>query len=123
MSPDQIQLLQNNSRNPYFGKRGISSEQRQAKADKIKVFQLGVTEVAELNKRELFIAGVALYWAEGFKDNLMGFSNSDPSMIRFMMRWLREACEIDADRLRFRLALNDSFKTKTKIIENTGKNY
>ena len=47
----------------------------------------------------------------------MGFSNSDPSMIRFMMRWLREACEIDADRLRFRLALNDSFKTKTKIIE------
>ncbi|MEK7592628.1 MAG: hypothetical protein AAB508_04530 [Patescibacteria group bacterium] len=120
LSPDQIQLLQNNSRNPYFGKRGeYLLKQRQAKADKIKkFFQLGVTEVAELNKRELFIAGVALYWAEGFKkDNLMGFSNSDPSMIRFMMRWLREACEIDADRLRFRLALNDSFKTKTKIIE------
>lgn len=125
LSPQQIQLLEKNARDPYYGKRGeYIQKQRQVKEDKVKkLFQIGMAEVSELNSRELFIAGVALYWAEGFKkDNLMGFSNSDPSMIRFMVRWLQEVCGIEKRRLRFRLALNESYKNKAKHVQRYWQN-
>lgn len=36
----------------------------------------------------LFLLGVGLYWAEGSKrDNTFQFTNSDPEMISFMIRW------------------------------------
>ncbi|OGG24036.1 hypothetical protein A3A79_02465 [Candidatus Gottesmanbacteria bacterium RIFCSPLOWO2_01_FULL_43_11b] len=120
LSPQQIQVLGKNAHDPYYGKRKVYIErQKQLKEDKIRqLFQRGIIEVAELTPRELFIAGIALYWAEGFKkDNLMGFSNSDPNMIRFMVRWLKEACNISIDRLRFRLGLNETYKDKVQPIQ------
>lgn len=37
----------------------------------------------------LFIMGCSLYWAEGNKSrNMMGFSNSDPNMLKLFMRFL-----------------------------------
>lgn len=120
LSPQQIQALQEQARSPYFGKRGLYiQKQKRLKEEKIKhFFQMGIADVAVLTPRELFIAGIALYWAEGFKkDSLMGFSNSDPEMVRFMIRWLREACGIGQERLRFRLALNESYKNKASSIQ------
>ncbi|MEU0003216.1 helix-turn-helix domain-containing protein [Streptomyces sp. NPDC006314] len=51
-------------------------------------------EIGALSDRELFIAGVALYWAEGTKDKpharreRVVFVNSDPDMIRVFLAWL-----------------------------------
>ncbi|MEK7533691.1 MAG: hypothetical protein AAB542_04620 [Patescibacteria group bacterium] len=120
LSPQQLQSLQEKAHNPYFGKRGLYlQKQKQLKEEKIKrFFQMGIAEVATLAPRELFIVGVALYWAEGFKkDSLMGFSNSDPSMVRLMVRWLKESCGVGIERLRFRLALNESYKNKAGEIQ------
>lgn len=120
LTTKQAQLLQNNAHNPYYGKRGeYLRKQKLEKDNKVKnLFQLGIADVAVLTPRERFIAGVALYWAEGFKkDNLMGFSNSDPSMILFMVRWLKEACGVNIEVLRFRLALNESYKTKANVVQ------
>lgn len=55
--------------------------------------QVYVRVSADLNKfskRELFIAGLFLYWAEGTKASpcTLGLSNTDPSMIRFYIKWL-----------------------------------
>lgn len=120
LTAEQLKSLQVNAHNPYFGKRGeyIRTQRRLMQNKLQKLLQLGVSDVARLSPRELFLAGVALYWAEGFKkDNLVGFSNSDPSMIRFIVRWFKESCGISADRLRFRLALNESYKVKARDIE------
>jgi len=44
--------------------------------------------VGELNNRDKFFTGIALYAAEGNKsDGKAGFSNADPKLIRFMMDW------------------------------------
>lgn len=42
------------------------------------------------------VVGASLYWAEGYKAgmNVVNFSNSDPSMIKLMMRFFREVCEV-----------------------------
>ncbi len=51
--------------------------------------------VGELTDRELFLVGVALYWAEGAKSkpwrrsHTFKFVNSDEAMIRVFLRWLQ----------------------------------
>ena len=48
-------------------------------------------DVGIISRRELFMVGVALYWAEGSKTDKFSFSNSDPDMILFCvcgLRWL-----------------------------------
>lgn len=47
-------------------------------------------DIRTLSKRELFIAGLFLYWGEGTKTAVANtsLSNTDPAMIRFFVRWL-----------------------------------
>ncbi|MER7478574.1 hypothetical protein ABTX60_13095 [Streptomyces sp. NPDC126510] len=71
--------------------------------------------IGELSHRELFLAGVVLYWAEGAKDKAhsrqrrenLQFINSDPNVIRFYVRWL-ESLDVERDRLRFRVYIHES---------------
>lgn len=45
-----------------------------------------------------------LYWAEGDKrTGRVQFSNSDPDMIRLMMKWLREFCSVPEAKFRIGL--------------------
>jgi len=60
-------------------------------------------EVSILLKNPLFLSGLMLYWAEGDKAEkweMVKFSNSDPMMIKIMMRWFREACEVREEKFR-----------------------
>ena len=50
----------------------------------------------------LKILGSALYWAEGYKRsrNMVVFSNSDPEMIKLMMRFFRQVCGVPEEKFR-----------------------
>ncbi|MFE5939215.1 hypothetical protein ACFQ69_28110 [Streptomyces sp. NPDC056470] len=66
-----------------------------------------------LSDRELFIAGVTLYWAEGAKDKAysrreaLQFINSDPNVITLYLRWL-ELLGVTRDRMRFRVSIHET---------------
>ncbi len=79
----------------------------------------GVKEIHRLTPRELFLVGVALYWAEGYRkgNEEFGFTNSDPRMITLMIRWLQEACDIPKERLRLRICINVVHKKRLHAIE------
>ncbi|MFI2510085.1 helix-turn-helix domain-containing protein [Streptomyces sp. NPDC018972] len=68
--------------------------------------------IGELSARELFIAGVALYWAEGAKSKpyrrseVLQFINSDPNVIRLFLRWL-ELLKVPRDRLTIRVCIHE----------------
>lgn len=49
------------------------------------------SEIGLLSKREFFISGFFLYWAEGGKTTryTASLSNTDPRMIRAFIKWLR----------------------------------
>ncbi|MEW1634385.1 hypothetical protein AB0469_09945 [Streptomyces sp. NPDC093801] len=67
-------------------------------------------EIGALSERELFLVGVALYWAEGAKAKphpQIECVNSDPDMIRTFLAWLRLMGVTD-DRLRFTLQIHES---------------
>lgn len=69
----------------------------------------GVKEIGKLSRRDKFIAGIALYFAEGNKgDKNVSFSNSDPRAIKFMMDWLRETCKVSETKFRGSLYLHDN---------------
>ncbi|MFA5336321.1 MAG: hypothetical protein WC324_05320 [Candidatus Omnitrophota bacterium] len=47
-------------------------------------------------------AGIALYWGEGGKagHNIVNFSNSDPGMVRLMMKFFKDICNVDGSKFR-----------------------
>ncbi|MDQ0934903.1 hypothetical protein [Streptomyces turgidiscabies] len=69
--------------------------------------------VGDLSDREVFLAGVVLYWAEGAKDKSysrrerLHFINSDPNVIAFFLRWL-DVLGVERERLRFRVSIHES---------------
>ncbi|PWI16113.1 hypothetical protein DI272_19510 [Streptomyces sp. Act143] len=69
--------------------------------------------VGELSDRDLFIIGVALYWAEGTKDKpharreTVEFVNSDPGMIAVFLAWL-DLLEVGRERLNCRVMIHES---------------
>jgi transcriptional regulator with XRE-family HTH domain len=70
-------------------------------------------EIGELTDRELFMAGVALYWAEGAKSKpydrreRVVFVNSDPGVIQVYLAWL-DLLGVSRDRLGFRVLIHES---------------
>ncbi|MEU6844440.1 hypothetical protein ABZ930_21470 [Streptomyces sp. NPDC046716] len=69
--------------------------------------------VGTLSDRELFLTGVALYWAEGTKDKpharreTVTFVNSDPGMIQVFLAWL-DLLDVDRGDLRFGVLIHES---------------
>lgn len=68
-------------------------------------------EIGEMSHRDLFLTGVALYWAEGAKDkpyarreNVL-FVNSDPGVIRLYLAWLR-LLGVEPERLQYRVMIH-----------------
>lgn len=58
-------------------------------------------EVQKISKRELWLMGIMLYWAEGGKtQRLVRFSNGDPEMIKIMMAFFRRVCEVPEAKFR-----------------------
>ncbi|MBV9022776.1 MAG: hypothetical protein JO362_02950 [Streptomycetaceae bacterium] len=71
------------------------------------------SEIGDVSDRDLMMAGVALYWAEGQKDKpyarreCISFINSDPNVIRLFVRWL-EMLGVGRDRLRCTLNIHST---------------
>lgn len=88
----------------------------QEKIQKLK--QEGIKEVGDLSKRELFISGIALYWAEGFKKDMrFGFANTDPEMIKFCLKWLKKCLGIKDTEISLSVTVNISYQDKVGRIE------
>ncbi len=85
--------------------------------------QAGIKTIGDLDKREFFIAGLALYWAEGSKKSRsVEFCNSDPKMIVFLIRWLTECFSIGKEELRCNVGINEIHRKREKIINEYWSN-
>ncbi|MER6845607.1 hypothetical protein [Streptomyces platensis] len=81
-------------------------ERRRTKAE-------AAQELGALSDRDLFIAGVALYWAEGTKDKPharregVTFVNSDPGTIRLYLAWLK-LLHVEPERIGYRVMIHST---------------
>jgi len=58
--------------------------------------------IGYLLKRDLFLMGIILYWAEGSKTQrgVVKFSNSDPKIIKLMMLFFNKICRVSKRKFR-----------------------
>ncbi|MBI4035720.1 hypothetical protein HY383_02135 [Candidatus Daviesbacteria bacterium] len=96
------QLLENKMFGQRKGSIVAADNKRRARLARTRViFKDAKKELGKLSKRDRFIAGVALYSGEGFKnDGKGGFVNSDPILIKFMSKWFQEFCRLPMTKLR-----------------------
>jgi hypothetical protein len=66
------------------------------------VMNLAKKDIKSISKKDLKLMGVVLYWAEGGKTRkgIVRISNSDPAVIKIMMRFFREICNVPEEKLR-----------------------
>lgn len=85
-----------------------------------KVKKAARADVKKISERELWLIGVALYWAEGTKQKEhsgaqgVSFNNSDPAMIQVFLRWLRDVIKIQDSEMVFEVYVHENHKNNTK---------
>lgn len=95
-------------------KKGAAAKKQQRVERMGKIIEEARKEVGELSKRELWLIGVALYWAEGHKEKEYApgtpihFSNSDPAMLRVSIRFMRAIFNINDDDFIFSVYIHKS---------------
>lgn len=79
-------------------------------------------EIGALSRRDLFIAGIYLYWAEGTKSarGRSEIANTDPAVIKAFLQWLMVA-GVPKDKIRIRLQLykDMSIASETRFWSKT----
>jgi len=81
----------------------------------------GKNEVRTLSRRELWLIGIALYWAEGSKQTSkspsagLSFINTDPSMLRVYLSWLR-ICGINENAIRYDLYIHEDRRYDAEVF-------
>lgn len=96
----------------YRNTRRTQKEQRLAQ-----VYKKQKKLIFPLNKREEFIAGLFLYWGEGgkSKNSSTTISNTDPSLIKFSIKWFTKILGISSEKLRVRIQLYKDMRADDAI--------
>ncbi len=70
-----------------------------------------------LSEKELFIAGLFLYWGEGNKSsrNTVGINNTDPSMVKFALYWMTKSLGVSREKIRVHIHLYQDMNINTEL--------
>lgn len=76
----------------------LSNEQEKRES----IMSFAGKDIQKISKHELRLIGLCLYWGEGGKTNqgVARISNSDPFVIKVMMRFFREICLVEEKKFR-----------------------
>lgn len=117
LTESQIKKL---SKQQRLGALKAAENKRKKRKKRVKEMKkLGAREVGAINKRDLFMLGLALYWGEGYKRGSQetALTNSDPSIIKLFIRWLEEIYSISRNDLILRVSINEIHKNReSKVI-------
>jgi hypothetical protein len=115
LSDKRIRELRDN--NPQRIEKYIKTMRKKREVKFSIEFEKAKKEIGKITERELFIAGFFLYWAEGGKTrrNALTFSNTDPSMLRVYIKWLK-LIGVPKDKLKVRLHLYKDMDVNKEVL-------
>lgn len=79
------------------------------------IFEKSIKEIGKISERELWLIGVALYWAEGSKEKEnkpgsgLDFTNSDPRMVFLFVAWLERVLKVSRERMLFTIYIHENY--------------
>lgn len=78
----------------------------------------GKEEIGRLSKRDKHLLGIGLYWGEGAKSRTdpATISNSDPTLVLFAMRWMRECLDVGIEEFRPYIYISHIHRHREKRI-------
>ena len=115
LTAEQEANLQRNLERITFAARAKTAwtKKRNNTRKKEAFYQKVKGEVPLLAKNSLFFPGLFLYWAEGAKtQEQIQFANSDPRIIRLMIRWFQEICDVPKEKMRIHIYIHDVYKNE-----------
>lgn len=75
-----------------------------------------------ISTKELDIAGLCLYWAEGSKKNRrIELCNSDPRLIRAFIKWLTICYQIPIKEFHCYVGINEAHRKREAVVKNYWK--
>lgn len=89
------------------------------------ILKRAAAEIENLSAKELFLTGLALYWAEGFKnikEGRIGFCNADPRMILFIMQWFKKVFNLSNTDFTLRAEFNIEHQSREEEIKTYWSN-
>lgn len=119
LTEDQIlQLEQNAIKGSYAGRLKGAKANENKRKKVIESYKKEAEEVlSQTSKRDLDMIMVGLYWGEGSKtENRFGFSNSDPAMVAFVVKWLVDIEKISCDDIIPRILINESHESRIQEV-------
>ncbi|WNI31410.1 hypothetical protein [Streptomyces sp. ITFR-6] len=111
-----------------IARRGWEATLHRRETERLQTRESARRETASLSDRELFLVGVALYWAEGTKSKSyrrserVSFINSDPDVIGVFLAWLR-LLGFTSEQLKFHVNIHetaDVAEAERFRVEHTG---
>lgn len=115
LSQDAIEKLK---KAQELGRKKSIEVRKKKRIEEIKrLTEEGIKEIGSLSKRDFFLAGIGIYWGEGFKSKEPGVVSSSPEIICFMRKWFKDICNIKDERFKFRISINILHKDRKKEIK------
>ena len=81
---------------------------------------VGFSKIGAISNRELFLIGVALYWAEGLNSVISErfvFVNYDPKMILVIIRGFKECMQVESSDIVCRVGINEEHRSRIVDVE------
>jgi transcriptional regulator with XRE-family HTH domain len=88
LSPERMRELRDFSEKRIESYRNTMKAKRESRLDG--VYRKVSKDIGSFSKRDIFIAGLFLYWGEGTKaqNSMVALTNTNPAMIKFFIKWL-----------------------------------
>lgn len=120
LTVDQYQKLkQQNIKGGELGRLKGAFLQKKRRLDLIEKYRKeGIEKFTIISQKERYTTGIALYWAEGSKlSGEVEFCNSDPKLINFMIRWLKEFFDVGLERLAANVGINEMHREREEKVK------
>ncbi len=112
LSEQQIMSLRANTHSPETIEKRRRSRLKSELEKRTLIKDTAKNDITLISKRELWLMGIALYWAEGGKTkSFVNFSNGDPRMIILFIKFLTEVCNVDKARIRCYIHIHEHLDT------------
>lgn len=115
LTPEQEKKLKRRIRKITYNARVKAAwTKKREKQERIKkAFKEAKKELPFLLKKPLFLIGLSLYWAGGSHSNeSIQFSNSDPRLIRIMMKWFRKICKVPEEKIKIHIYIHKVYRNE-----------